>query len=452
MPVSPIAWAGATADIFWEDNRAASHYLDFGHGDLNDKVSQVATNPFRDQLAGRSAGLKARSSSLIPCYHFRSDLAMRFTLRDILASYDDQAALDRAYTIPASWYTDERIAALERQNVFGRTWQVVARADLVARAGAFVTTELAGEPLLIVRGSDQQLRAFYNVCRHHAAAVATQDAGTAAIFRCPYHGWSYGLDGALKGAPEFEGVCDFDRAQNGLVPVRVESWEQFIFVNLDADATPLGEFLGRLPQRAEPLDLGSLHFFERRSYRLRCNWKVFVDNYLDGGYHVPHLHKALNSVLDYKQYTIENEDRYCLQSSPMVASEEDAATAATRTGDRAWYFWQYPNFMMNLYHGYMDTNLVVPDGVDGCRVIFDFYFKDVSESAADQNRQSIAVGERVNDEDVAICEAVQRGLHSRAYGAGRLSVRREAGEHLFHRLLARDLRCEEARATAPSSP
>jgi choline monooxygenase len=152
------------------------------------------------------------------------------------------------------------------------------------------------------------------------------------------------------------------------------------------------------------------------------------------------LHKGLNSVLEYKQYTIENEDRYCLQSSPMVASTEDAATGATRTGDRAWYFWQYPNFMINLYRGYMDTNLVLPDGIDRCTVIFDFYFDDVRESARERNLQSIAVGERVNDEDVGICEAVQRGLHSRAYGAGRLSVRREAGEHLFHRLLASDLK------------
>jgi choline monooxygenase len=154
-------------------------------------------------------------------------------------------------------------------------------------------------------------------------------------------------------------------------------------------------------------------------------------------------------VLEYKHYTIETEDCYCLQSSPMVSSSEDAATSATRIGDRAWYFWQYPNFMINLYHGYMDTNLVVPDGVDGCTVIFDFYFDDVSAAAAGRNAQSIAVGERVNDEDVAICEAVQRGLHSRAYGAGRLSVRREAGEHLFHRLLARDLKHALQGTTAP---
>jgi choline monooxygenase len=367
---------------------------------------------------------------------------MNSSLHDILAAYDDEAPLEQAYTIPAAWYVDDRIAGLEATNVFGRTWQVVARVDQLARPGEFVTAELAGEPLVVVHGRDGQLRAFYNVCRHHAAAVVTEEQGSASIFRCPYHGWSYGLDGSLKGAPEFEGVCGFDRSQNGLVPVRVGTWEQFVFVNLDAKAAPLAFFLGGLARRVAPLNVGALHFFERRVYNLKCNWKVFVDNYLDGGYHVPHLHKGLNSVLDYKQYTIETEDRYCLQSSPMVASSDDAATAATRTGDRAWYFWQYPNFMINLYRGYMDTNLVLPDGVDRCTVIFDFYFDDVSEAAIERNRESISVGERVNDEDVGICEAVQRGLHSQAYGAGRLSVRREAGEHLFHRLLARDLRQE----------
>jgi len=375
---------------------------------------------------------------------------MRASVAEILAAYDDQAPLERASTIPASWYVNDEVAELERQNVFRRTWQAVARADQVAAPGAFVSAELAGEPIVVVRGGDHQLRAFYNVCRHHAAAVVAEEQGSATIFRCPYHGWSYGLDGALKGAPEFEGVCGFERAQNGLLPLRVECWQGFVFVNLDPNAAGLADFLGGLTQRVAPLNIAGLHFFERRTYTLKCNWKVFVDNYLDGGYHVPHLHRGLNSVLEYTQYKIEVEDRYCLQSSPMVASKADAATAATRTGDRARYFWQYPNFMINVYRGYMDTNLVLPDGVDRCRVVFDFYFDDVSAAAAERNRESIAVGERVNDEDVGICEAVQRGLHSQAYGAGRLSVRREAGEHLFHRLLARDLKAGLSRDAPPT--
>jgi len=361
------------------------------------------------------------------------------TLQTILATYDASAPLAEASTIPAPWYVDPRVAQLERTAVFSKTWQMIGRADQVERPGQFVTTNVAGEPIVVVRGNDGALRGFYNVCRHHAAAVLTEPCGQASLLRCPYHGWNYGLDGSLKGTPEFDGVKNFDRHENGLMPMRVDTWEKFVFVNLDPEAVPLQDFLGGLVKRMAPLGVSKLHYFDSRVYEIHCNWKVFVDNYLDGGYHVPHLHKGLNSVLDYKEYTIENEDRYCLQSSPMVASSEDAATGATRKGDRAWYFWQYPNLMINCYEGYMDTNLVLPVDVDHCRVIFDFYFADVSEAHREYNQESVAVGARVQEEDLGICEAVQRGLKSRAYNAGRLSVRREAGEHLFHRLLAADL-------------
>src|SRR5258707_5862308 len=377
---------------------------------------------------------------VVKVFYLNEKNSMQPSVEQMLAKYDDHAPLAEASTIPAPWYVDPRIAELERLNVFSKTWQLVARTDQVQKPGEFVSTTVAGEPIVIVRGNDNVLRAFYNVCRHHAAAVVTQPCGQASLLRCPYHGWNYGLDGSLKGMPEFEGVKNFDRAQNGLVPVRVETWECLVFVNLDEHATPLHDFLGGLVRRVAPLEVSKLHYFDRRSFDIHCNWKVFVDNYLDGGYHVPHLHKGLNSVLDYKQYTIENEDRYCLQSSPMVSSEEDAATGATRKGDRAWYFWQYPNFMINCYEGYMDTNLVIPLDVDHCRVVFDFYFGDVSEARREYNAQSIAVGDRVQSEDLGICEDVQRGLKSRAYDAGRLSVRREAGEQMFHRLVATDLK------------
>jgi len=366
--------------------------------------------------------------------------AMSQSLQQILSSYDDRVPLSEAFTIPAPWYVDSRIANLEAQTVFSKAWQLVGRIDQLEKPGQYVSATVAAEPIVVVRGADGVLRGFYNVCRHHAAAVVTEPCGQASILHCPYHGWNYGLDGSLKGMPEFDGVKNFEREQNGLLPVKADVWEKFVFVNLDPNALPLSEFLGGLTKRAAPLGLKNLHFFDTRRYDIHCNWKVFVDNYLDGGYHVPHLHKGLNSVLDYKQYTIENEDRYCLQSSPMVSSDEDVATGATRKGDRAWYFWQYPNLMINCYEGYMDTNLVLPVDVDHCRVIFDFYFADVSESRRQYNQQSVAVGARVQDEDLGICEAVQRGLKSRAYGAGRLAVRREAGEHLFHRLLAADLK------------
>src|SRR6202140_5292051 len=376
-------------------------------------------------------------------------LNMQASIDQILSSYNDRVPLSEASTIPAPWYVDPRIAELERLNVFSKTWQLGARTDQVQKPGGFVLTPLAGEPGRVVRGGDGTRRAFYNVCRHHAAAVVTQPCGQAAMLQCPYHGWKYGLDGSLKGMPEFDGVENFDRAQNGLVPIRVETWECFVFVNLDPQAAPLQEFLAGLVKRITPLGISKLHYFDRTTYDIHCNWEVYVDNYLDGRYHVPPLHKGLSSVLDYKQYTIENEDRYCLQSSPMVASDEDAATGATRKGDRARYFWQYPNLMINCYEGYMDTNYVIPVDADHCTVIFAFYFSDVSDARCDYNNESVNVGSRVQDEDLDICEDVKRGLKSRAYGAGRPSVRRKAGEHLFHRLLAADLKRNPASLSSP---
>ena len=157
---------------------------------------------------------------------------------------------------------------------------------------------------------------------------------------------------------------------------------------------------------------------------------MFVDNYLDGGYHVPYLHRGLNSILSFKDYTIENFNRFCLQSSPIDAAGGEAMTASVRKG-HALYYWLYPNFMLNWYEGYLDTNLVVPLALDRTKVIFDFYFADVGPAAAERNTKSMDVSERIQDEDHAICESVQRGLSSRAYGAGRLSAKREGGRTSF---------------------
>src|SRR6201997_5331048 len=171
------------------------------------------------------------------------------SIREILASYDDRAPLSEASTIPAPWYVDDRTGELESRTVFSKTWQMVARTDQVEKPGQFVTATVAREPIVVVRGNDGILRAFYNVCRHHAAAVVTEPCGQASILHCPYHGWNYGLDGSLKGMPEFEGVRNFDRQDNGLVPVRAETWEKFVFINLDPKAPSLNEFLGGIVKR-----------------------------------------------------------------------------------------------------------------------------------------------------------------------------------------------------------
>lgn len=359
---------------------------------------------------------------------------MSTSLQQIINTYDPTLPLARAVTSPSAWYTDPRIADLERRAVFGNTWQFVGRLDQLEKAGNFITADVGGEPIVVSRGNDGKLHGCFNVCRHHAAIIATEPQGTCGVLRCPYHGWTYDFDGSLKGAPEFEGVENFDKRQNSLVPVRVDTWENLVFVHLGEDRSTLAEYLGDIPVRTKPLNLSSLKFFERRSWPINCNWKVYVDNYLDGGYHIPHLHKGLNTVLEYSDYLIETKDRYCLQYSPMKQGK-DSNFASVRRGDTAYYYWLHPNFMLNWYEGVMDTNHVIPLAVDKCLVVFDFYFDDISPAAEERNRKSVEVGTSVQQEDVDICESVQRGLQSRAYDTGRLSVRREAGEHLFHRLL-----------------
>lgn len=370
------------------------------------------------------------------------------SLRQIINSYDPGARLEEAWTIPAPWYTNKHFYDLELKTVFARSWQFAARSEQLSEPGRYVSTEIAGEPIVVVRGNDEILRGFFNVCRHHAATVMTEPEGSANQLRCPYHGWTYGLDGQLKGTPDFVGVCNFERAANGLVPIETANWESWVFAKIERGTgvspvdVSLAACLGTtLIDQIGALGLNSLHWMERRHYTFDCNWKVFVDNYLDGGYHVPYLHKGLDSVLDYSKYRIENGERFCLQWSPIVSLGAEAETGAVRKGERALYYWIYPNFMINYYDGLMDTNLVIPRGVDKTEVIFDFYFPDVTDAAErTRNRASIEVGQRIQDEDVAICKSVQRGLSSRAYQAGRLSVRREAGEHLFHRLLHADLK------------
>ena len=367
---------------------------------------------------------------------------MTLSLRDIIAGYNPNAPLSEAATPPASWYVDPRIFDLEKRTVFPYSWQIVARAAQVRDAGQYITAEIAGEPIIVVRGNDRLLRGFFNVCRHHAAAVVTDPEGKTQNLRCPYHGWTYNLEGALIITPEFAGVRNFERSANGLLPIQTDVWEGWIFVKLDRYGPSLKEFLGKeLINKIQPLGLDKLHWMERRYYTVNCNWKVFIDNYLDGGYHVPHIHSGLNSVLDYTHYTIETGERWCVQSSPITSDKGEEQTAAVRTGESAFYYWIYPNLMINWYEGLMDTNLVCPRGVDRTEVIIDFYFADISNSARERNLASIAVSERIQAEDKAICESVQSGLSSRAFTAGRLSVRREAGEYLFHRLLHADLKC-----------
>src|SRR6185369_292153 len=169
---------------------------------------------------------------------------MTANLPQLIDAYDPNAPLDRAFTIPSSWYTNKDLYNLEIKTVFSNSWQYAARRDQLETPGQFVTTDIAGEPLVVVRGNDGVLRAFFNVCRHHAAAVMTEPEGTVPQLRFPYHGWTYSLAGELKGTPDFSGVSEFERENNGLIPVELAEWENWVFVRLSKHTSSLYYFLG----------------------------------------------------------------------------------------------------------------------------------------------------------------------------------------------------------------
>jgi choline monooxygenase len=267
--------------------------------------------------------------------------------------------------------------------------------------------------------------------------------------RCRYHGWTYDLAGKLRGTPEFDGVQEFAREDNGLVPVSVTTWGPTVWVHLDPPQQSLEEFLAPLPEWMKGRGLEKLKFTGSHEYTLNCNWKVYVDNYLDGGYHVNTVHPGLAGVLDYSQYKTTTQGNTSVQTSPLVPNTADATTTKTRTGTEAAYWWVMPNFMLNLYEGVMDTNLVLPLGPGRCKVIFDFYFANTDGPEAQQYiKDSIAVANQVQEEDMGICEEVQRGLASRSYRTGRFSVKREVAGYYFHQLLARRLQAACGRAEA----
>jgi len=351
-------------------------------------------------------------------------------LHDELARFDPEVPIARAFTPPASWYTDPAVLALEARGVFKRGWQWVGRLDQLAKPGDYFSGALLGEPWLVVRGDDGEIRAFYNVCRHHAAGLVAGD-GCARRLTCPYHGWTYGLDGKLVAATRVDGIADFDKERYGLVPLACATIGPLVFLSFDPSPRPLADDAGPLARDLESRRLSALRFHSRREYDVACNWKVYVDNYLDGGYHVPILHRGLTSQIDMKSYRTECGARWSVQSVGGKPGE-------SRVGeDGAYYAWLHPNFMVNRYGPAMDTNLVLPLGPDRTRTVFDFWFEEGTDPAFIAS--SLEQSELVQMEDVAISESVQRGLTSTAYDRGRYAPEVEMAEHHFHKLLAAEL-------------
>ncbi|HJW95135.1 MAG TPA: SRPBCC family protein [Thermoanaerobaculia bacterium] len=328
--------------------------------------------------------------------------------------------LEYASTIPSRYYFDPCVLEQEYRDVFGAIWQLAGRAEQAREPGQFFTTTVGAEPVLIVRGNDGVLRAMSNVCRHRAGPVAKGE-GKRPVLQCGYHGWTYNLDGTLFRTPEFEGVQNFGKPC--LPQFRIEEWSDLLFVSISHEVPALSEFLGTIVRH----DFRGYRLAARKEWELDCNWKVYVDNYLEG-YHIPIVHPSLFRELDYPQYRTETKPWFSIQHAPLKRAERIR-------GDEVSYYWVYPNLMLNVYPDNFSTNLILPLGQGRTRTVFEWFFRD-PDSVRKQIDETVAFSDEIQLEDIEICEAVQRGLASATYDTGRYSPQRENGLHHFHGLYA----------------
>src|SRR5690242_813760 len=344
---------------------------------------------------------------------------------------DMHEQIECAQTLASRFYTDPAILEIEKTRIFQRSWQLVGTLHqpcgevngttrTISDLESFFTVDVVGEPIIVVRDKQGELRAFSNVCRHRAGPIAL-GSGCKNVMRCQYHGWTYTLDGRLIGTPDVEGVEFFDRSTMGMVPLRLGTWGDFIFVNFDChgsgnrdrglekkppqNAAPtLMEMLGKIPEQAKGFEFAGLQFAERRDYVIDCNWKVYVDNYLEG-YHIPIAHPGLMREIDYAQYRTDTYRHYSQQFAPIRAmKKDDGAQRMYAPGNglqEALYFWIFPNLMLNIYPDNISTNVIVPLTHEKTLTIFEWFFHDVaSEKNKEGIQRAIAFSDEVQQEDI----------------------------------------------------
>lgn len=336
-------------------------------------------------------------------------------------------ALHSAHALDARQYLGVGMHETDRRAVFARTWQLVAYREQLSEPGDHVVEDIAGTPVLVLRGRDGALRAFPNVCRHRAGPLANCSGKGMHNIRCKYHGWLYDQEGRLIGAPEMQDAEGFSTGDVRLPVLRVREWQGLVFVALSDDVPDFDKVYGGVARRIAPLDLATMRYTRRDIFDVACNWKVYVDNFLEG-YHLPLVHPGLSRLLDYRAYDTELSLWYSMQHSPLRNAD------AVYGDGEALYFFVFPNVMLNVMPGRLQSNRILPLGPDRCRVEFDYFYQQDPEATAriDEDR---AFSDAVQHEDMAICEAVQKGLASGFYEAGRLSPRRESGVWHFHELL-----------------
>jgi phenylpropionate dioxygenase-like ring-hydroxylating dioxygenase large terminal subunit len=338
--------------------------------------------------------------------------------------------------IPWSWYSDPVVLGLERERVFRRTWQYAGRSDQVAEPGRFFTTDAGGVPVVVVRDRDGVLRAFLNVCRHRGSLVC-EGEGRRETLQCPYHAWTYDLDGALRSAPRADREPGFDRDDLGLVQILLDGWGPFLFVNPDRDAAPLADTLGELPElvAGAGLDVDALRFHHRSTSEYDANWKVCAENFLEC-YHCQVAHPSFSRVVDVSEdaYRLEESRWFSSQFGPVKERWQGAFDPSGEVA-RGQFHFLWPNLTINVMPGHANLSIgpIVPLAPERTSRFLDYFVgPDVDEA---WTREMLAFDAQVGAEDTVLVERVQRGMRSGMLDHGHLLAESERLIMHFQRLL-----------------
>ena len=344
----------------------------------------------------------------------------------------------RSFTLPARFYQDAGISELEKDLIFHRSWWCAGHRNEFAGPGQYKTLDVAEQGVIVIRDRKGDLRAFYNVCKHRGHELLS-GSGKANMITCPYHAWSYGLDGRLRAARNTDDLPNFKKCNFALEPIRVEEFCGFVFINLDPDAEPLKDQAGDLEDEIRHYcpQVDDLVFAQRDSYRVASNWKILIDNFLEC-YHCHPAHKDFVDLVDMESYRTRTNGIYSSQISKAARSTRNKAYNFEKGdvdfGYAGWFLW--PNLTIWVYPG--DANIstlqIIPDGT-GHSIEYQDWFVPTAEPTQQLKDAMDYQKVVLQPEDISLCESVQRGLKSKGYNQGRFvidSELSELSEHAVH--------------------
>jgi len=343
--------------------------------------------------------------------------------------------VDEASLLPPRVFHDPEVLVFEQEAWFARSWLCVGREEDAAEAGLYFLATIAGEGVIVIRGRDGELRAFHNVCRHRGSLLVTEPAGRQVRFQCPYHAWTYELDGRLLRAKHTETLIDFSAEEQSLLPVALQTWQGFVFLALQPEGVSLVDHLADLPGHVARFAMGHLRRARRIEYEVGANWKVIAENYSEC-YHCPGVHPQLNRLTPYDQgRNLESEGPWAGGWMELVGDADTMSTDGATHGRpplpglsaederRIYYFVLWPNLLLSLHPDYVMTHQVWPIDAERSRVVCEWLFHPETMARPDFDpTDAIDFWDLTNRQDWRVCELQQQGTRSRAYVPGRYSL------------------------------